>query len=258
MAQLQSMYMNDFRSFLEQELARRNSVNSNYSLRAFARDLGVDSSFLSKLLSGKRSMTARTILCLAPRLSLPESQVQDFIQKANDRRRRRYYTLSSLKAQSVRELESHELPESMEWYHVAVLELVQVKGFQADGAWIAERLGITLEQAQAALADLENAKLLYRGEDGTWKRQFGNYSMSSKNNARAALVKKQIYEQALALLPEQTGTHSTVTVSVAEDRLAEANERIIKFRRELCSFLSEPEDKDHVYQLAISLFPVTK
>lgn len=256
MAQVQSIVRNDFRTFLEQELARRNSVNSNYSLRAFARDLGVDSSFLSKLLNGKRSMTVRTILSLAPRLSLPEVEIQEFIQKANDRRRR--YAMSTVKAQRILELENPRLTQTMEWFHFAILELVHVKGFQANENWISEKLGISEAQAKAALEDLISSNMLYQQEGGVWKRDLVNHTVSGKTSPRALLIKKQIYEQAMALLPDQIGNHSTMTVSVSEDRLAEARERIVKFRRELCNFLSEPEEKNHVYHLAISLFPVTK
>ncbi len=41
----------DFRQFLEEELARRSQSYPRYSLRAFARDLEVDSSFRSKILN---------------------------------------------------------------------------------------------------------------------------------------------------------------------------------------------------------------
>ena len=250
------MCANDFRTFLEHELARRNSVNPNYSLRAFARDLGVDSSFLSKLLNGKRSMTVRTIINLAPRLSLPEAEVQDFIQKANGRRRR--YSVSGLEVQTIQEIENQKLTQSMEWFHIAILELVSVKGFQANAAWVAERLSIAAEQAQIALDDLMSSGVLTQCEDGLWKSEINNHTVSGKKFPRALLVKKQIYEQAIALLPNYIGDHSTMTVSVSEERLAEATDRIAIFRRELSHFLAEPEEKSHVYQLVISLFPVTK
>ncbi|WP_413288809.1 TIGR02147 family protein [Bdellovibrio sp. HCB337] len=256
MAQLNSISASDFRTFLEQELSRRSSVNPNYSLRAFARDLGVDSSFLSKLLNGKRSMTARTILSLAPRLSLSEQEVQDYIQKANGRRRR--YSSGAQEVHAIAEIENAHLLQSMEWYHLAILELVASKNFQANAAWIAERLNLTIAQAQTALDDLMTAGALSQREDGVWKTEINNHSVSSKTNPRAQLVKQQIYNQAIALIPNHVGEHSTTTVCVSESRLAEANERIARFRRELSHFLSEPDDKQHVYQLAISLFPVSK
>jgi uncharacterized protein (TIGR02147 family) len=256
MTQVQSICASDFRTFLEQELTRRNSLNPNYSLRAFARDLGVDSSFLSKLLNGKRSMTSRTIMSLAPRLALPELEIQEYIQKANGRRRR--YSMASFEAEVIKEVENQKLTQSMEWYHLAILELVNVSGFQANATWIADRLGITANDAQAALDDLMSASVLSQSEDGLWKNEIKNHFISAKKSPRVQMVKKQIYQQALNLLPEDVGDHSTMTVSVSAGRLAEASDRIARFRLDLCNFLTEPETKDQVYQLVISLFPVSK
>ncbi|MBS1971325.1 MAG: TIGR02147 family protein [Bdellovibrionales bacterium] len=256
MDQLNSISASDFRTFLEQELARRNSANPNYSLRAFARDLGVDSSFLSKLLNGKRSMTARTIMSLAPRLNLSEADVQAFIQKANGRRRR--YSVGAQDVQVFQELEDHKYLQNLEWYHLAILEMIDVKGFQANATWISERLPITPDQAQQALDALLSHGVLSQRDDGLWKNEINNHTMSGIKVPRAQQVKKQIYEQALAIIPQGIGNHTTMTVAVSESRYQEAVERITRFRRELSHFLNEPEEKEKVYQILISLFPVTK
>lgn len=256
MDQVHSISASDFRTFLEQELSRRTSANPNYSLRAFARDLGVDSSFLSKLLNGKRSMTARTILSLAPRLPLANEEIQNFIQKANGRRRR--YVANAFDFHKIKEIDDPKLTQMLEWYHLALLELVSVIGFQANAAWIAERLDISAGQAQTALDDLMSAGVISQREDGLWKSELDNHTVSAQKFPRMQLVKKQIYDQATALLPLQVGNHSTTTVSISEHRLEEAVERIIRFRRELSHFLSEPDDKEKVYQLVISLFPISK
>jgi uncharacterized protein (TIGR02147 family) len=256
MNQNQSLVANDFRIFLEEELGRRSATNPTYSLRAFARDLGVDSSFLSKLLNGKRSMTARTIIALAARLSLPEDEVQKFVANSNGKRRR--FPLSPLQAEVLHEIENQKLMQLMEWYHFAVLELFQVTGFNHEPAWISERLGISVDEATRAFEDLVAAEVIVKQADGAWKRVGSNHMVSSKRFPRAHAVKKQIYEQAIALLPESIGDHSTVTVSVSEGRLREAFERIRKFRRELSQFLAEPPEKEDVYQLIISLFPASK
>ena len=47
----------NFQTCLRNELERRCKANPAYSLRAFAKFLGVDPSFLSKVLSGKREVT---------------------------------------------------------------------------------------------------------------------------------------------------------------------------------------------------------
>ncbi|WP_413582557.1 DUF4423 domain-containing protein [Bdellovibrio sp. HCB288] len=79
----------DFRQFLEEELARRSQNYPRYSLRAFARHLEVDSSFLSKILNGKRTVTMRTIRMFGERLNLPGEQLQQFAEVSREKKMKR-------------------------------------------------------------------------------------------------------------------------------------------------------------------------
>jgi transcriptional regulator with XRE-family HTH domain len=54
---------------LLKEFDQRKLKNSRYSLRAYARDLGVDSSFLSKVLRGKRILGYKVAEDMRKRLS---------------------------------------------------------------------------------------------------------------------------------------------------------------------------------------------
>jgi transcriptional regulator with XRE-family HTH domain len=75
-----------FRSYLEEELARRAGRNPRYSLRAFARHLGVDHSTLSQWLRGRRTISSRAIERLGARLRLPRWQVRVFsVREAHER-----------------------------------------------------------------------------------------------------------------------------------------------------------------------------
>ena len=79
----------DFRQFLEDELARRSQNYPRYSLRAFARHLDVDSSFLSKILNGKRTVTMRTIRMFGERLNLPAEDLQHFAEVSREKKMKR-------------------------------------------------------------------------------------------------------------------------------------------------------------------------
>ena len=79
----------DFRQFLEDELARRMQSMPRYSLRAFARHLDVDSSFLSKILNGKRTVTMRTIRMFGERLNLTTDELSRFGEFSREKKMRR-------------------------------------------------------------------------------------------------------------------------------------------------------------------------
>src|SRR5690606_34182834 len=69
---------------LADELIRRQSKNPKYSLRAFARDLGVHASDLSKVLTGKRLMAIRTAIQLVKHLDWDEPRKRRFLDGVVD------------------------------------------------------------------------------------------------------------------------------------------------------------------------------
>ena len=79
----------DFRQFLEDELVRRSQNYPRYSLRAFARHLEVDSSFLSKILNGKRTVTMRTIRMFGERLNLTPEELSRFGELSREKKMKR-------------------------------------------------------------------------------------------------------------------------------------------------------------------------
>ncbi len=79
----------DFRQFLADELNRRAQSTPRYSLRAFARQLEVDSSFLSKILTGKRTVTIRTIRLFGERLNLPHNELHKFADASREKKIKR-------------------------------------------------------------------------------------------------------------------------------------------------------------------------
>ncbi len=79
----------DFRKFLADELVRRTETSPRYSLRAFARHLDVDSSFLSKILNGKRTVTLRTIRMFGEKLNLPTQDLHKFAEVSHGKKMKR-------------------------------------------------------------------------------------------------------------------------------------------------------------------------
>jgi transcriptional regulator with XRE-family HTH domain len=60
----------EIRLYLKAEFRRRHKRNPSYSLRAFAQYLEISPSFLSQVLSGKRSMGVLTLSKVSKRLNL--------------------------------------------------------------------------------------------------------------------------------------------------------------------------------------------
>lgn len=77
-SQLQNQGVPDYRIILRSELAERCKHNPNYSLRAFARDLGIAPSRVSEILSGKQGLSRKAALSIAERLGLSTEEAEAF------------------------------------------------------------------------------------------------------------------------------------------------------------------------------------
>lgn len=244
----------DFRLFLQNELVRRCQKNPKYSLRAFAKSLQMDFSTLAKILNGKRSFGPRTILKISQRLGLEPQMIQSFLKEPS----------KSISAQNnFNQLTQDTFKIISDWYHYAILELARVDSFKHNITWIAKSLGISTYEARAAIERLERAGIIKLDDNGKWVDQTGGRNTTVGNNFTAAAfrnLQKQVIEKALIALEEtpfEKRDQSSMTMAIDSRKLPEAKEKIKKFRRELAQFLSRDEKRDQVYNLSVSLYPIT-
>lgn len=74
-------------------------------------------------------------------------------------------------------------------------------------------------------------------------------------------MQRQVLQKALAALDEvefEKRDQSSITMAVDSSKIPQARAMTKKFRRELSSFLESGGSRDAVYQLSLSLFPLTK
>lgn len=140
----------EFRIYLQNELLTRCRRNPNYSLRAFARALRIDGSALSKMLRGKRAITPSTVHRVANQLGLDPETTQRYqaaveAAAANPHKKYEYHALS---ADTFRVI--------ADWYHLAILEMTKVEGFDASPKAVAKSLGITPSEVNIALERLHH------------------------------------------------------------------------------------------------------
>lgn len=242
----------DFRLRLQAELERRCSENPNYSLRAFARFLGVDSSVLSKILNNKRAITPKMFERLSKKIGLSPREMQAFAVQSK----------SLTNGESHMALSHDEFALIAQWYHFAILELTAVKGFQPDSRYIARMLGLTVSEVNFAIERLDRLGMIARNEDGSF-RKTGEFTTSKSADTSVPLrsMQKEILDQAkLALdyIAPELRDNSTITVAIDTSKLRLAKEMIKQFRRQLANSLAAEHDADAVYQLTFHIFPVSK
>lgn len=240
-----------FRLFLQEELIRRCRKNQKYSLRAFAKFLGVEASFLSKIISGKRAVTAKTFSKFSTLLGLTPYQVAEFREKDNAEEKFNGLTLDHF----------HLIAE---WHHFAILELLSIRGFRPSKQKIAQALGLSITEAASAVERLLRLGYLEITPKGKWLNVSGNNTTTSfEKFTNSALIKAQekILEMAIESLhhvPLEERDQSAIIMAIDSKLLPKAKEKIKAFRRKLMSELQSGQNLDQIYNLSISLYPVTQ
>lgn len=73
------MQYEDYRQILKNELTRRCGNNALYSLRAFARDIGVSPSQLTEVLGGKHGLSGRKAKTVSQNLGFNKEETNFFV-----------------------------------------------------------------------------------------------------------------------------------------------------------------------------------
>ena len=106
---------------MDAELARRRRRNARYSLRGFARALGVHHTTLSRLLNDDRPLQTGTIQTLGPRLGFSSGEIQAFVLHEDE---------------------------------AAVIAAVGRLSFRPSSRWVASVSGISVDRVNVALQSL--------------------------------------------------------------------------------------------------------
>lgn len=238
--------------------------NPQYSLRAYAKKLGLSSAALSEIMNGRRRVSGKIAERIASALMLDpkrtdrlRSAAQTIKQQKRTARREQQPTNS---LRPTIELSMDHFHTISDWYHYAILSLVQTKGFREDPQWIAKRLNITKNQAAQALERLERLGMLQRDELGVLRPTGVNYTSSDEVASlalrRAHMNNLELARASLERDALEARDFSAVTMAIDVTKLPEAKRRIRAFRQELESFLEAGESTE-VYKFCLNLFPLS-
>lgn len=241
---------------LKEEFAARQAMDSKFSLRAFARLIGIAPSSLSCILTGQRNMTPRVAMKVVDRCQFSEEKRHEFLRLAVGQVLPEI--ASRREDREFRVLNDEELERIAHWQHYAILSLAHMPKCQSDPSWIAHRLNVPEEVAEAALCDL--VELAFIEVRGRRLRRLTR-SVRSKSDFPQAHVRKFHAElmnkglESLESSPVEGRDITAVTMPANSRRLRAAKRKIKAFRRHLMEFLAEGP-KDSIYAMQVSLFPL--
>ena len=186
------------RQLLQSELARRCDKNPGYSQRAFARALGISHTVLSLVLSGKRPLSKGAIIKVADALALDPTERERLVSS----RRKAVVALPIAPGpEDTRWLSLDSFAVISDWYHLAILSLLELPRAKFEARWIAARLGISQVQAKLAVERLKRLGLVERTGQGRWKQAGKPIRMDNAlSTAATRKYHRQLLEKAVESL----------------------------------------------------------
>lgn len=228
--------------------------NSRFSLRAYARRIGVSAGALSAMLNGKRTITKKMALKFADKLSLDPQEKSEFISSLQNSTAQKKEMISYLK------LTTDQFRLIADWEHFAILSLIRTKNFQSDPQWIATRLGISITKANQALARLIELRLVTKNSKSELSRTKTNFRTSDDiidfglrkaNDVSLDLARQSLYRDDI-----RDRDFSSITFAINPNKLAEAKTLIRQCQDDL-ALLLESGPCSEVYRFSSQLYPLS-
>ncbi len=240
----------DLRNLLQEEFLKRMKKNPQFSMRAFAQILDLDSGHLSRILAGKRGVGSKIRRKMLANLQLDVKTLESLVSLKKKEIDYKTLTIEHFKLIS-------------DWYHYAILELTRISEFKSDHKWIAKKLNISVNQVNMAVERLFKLGFMAVDENQNYVDKSGDITTVGNDFTNAAFknLQKQVLQMGIEAI-ENTDysrrSQSSVTYAMNSQDLPEIKKRIREFEKELTAFIERDCERDSVYQLGISFYPLTK
>jgi uncharacterized protein (TIGR02147 family) len=245
---------------LKEDFSRRQRKSSSYSMRAFARDLGVHHAALSAILSGKRGLPLKSSQHVIEKLGLgPKERTLffDSLFKAKSH-------LDNLKIDPNDErliLDESYFTVIAEWEHYAILTMFDLDNFTPEISVMAKRLRISETRVSVVLNNLVTCGLLSPDKDGILEKSQPKVRTTEDVTSTALkhshLDTLELGKKKLEEVDVIFRDFSSANWAVDPEKIPEAKIIIREFRQKMASLFKEG-NKTEVFQLAIQLYPLTQ
>lgn len=249
------------RTLVKNYISATKSKNPLFSMRAFAKKLGISVGGLSSFLSGKTDYSVEMLEKLVNAVVSSPEKRKDILKEYN------ILLLEQLKERTkhsnydYRELKEEEHAFIKDWYHYALLFLIKTTDFRLDILWIAKRLGIGSSEVEQALSRLVHLNLIAINDDQSVTIKDGVVKTTDDiaNESLRVMHKQMLYLAGQSIDEDSVEKRdiTSLTLPVNLKNLPKAKEIIRKCQDDLMSLLPEGEMSE-VYHVLFCLYPVTK
>ena len=261
----------DYRKILRDELETRFQRNRHYSLRAFARDIGVTPARLSDALSGRAGFSHEVADLIAKKLGLGKEEREYFctlveMKHARSKNQRaaaseKLKVLSAHTPSDYQQMQMDSFKVISDWHHFAILELTGLDEFESSLQWIASKLGISLFSADQAVERLIRLDLLEKKKGKLVATEARTASPSGIPSDSIKKFHSQVLEKAITAIQTQgvdERDFGSTFMTIERARIPQAKEKIKKFRREFSDEFANKGKKESIYCLSTQFFDLSQ
>lgn len=261
----------DYRDLLKSYYEQRKKEMPFYSYRMMGDKLGLDSSYLYRVLQKKQHLPAHVIPAAKELLDVGGRSAEYFdllvaagVAKSADKKAE-----LMAKAVALRDVERHSLQQAElklleNWWIPAVRAYLELNGGIVNIKKIAKDLcpPITEEQAAEAIEILKEVGLVKNVASGRLALTDAHLTVSGQEKSAAVRhFQKQVLflaSEALDSVPVNERNISTLTLSVDQACFDDLGEMLREFRRLVQKRVDESKRPDRVMQLSMAFYPVAK
>ena len=260
----------DYRNFLKDFYEEQKARHYYFSYRYFGNRVGIDPSYLLKVMLKSRDLSEKSIPRVSAFCGLSGNEAEYFHTLVHFVKARSQGESKLLfeKLLTIRDVKSRRLFERQyeyfrTWYHPVVRSVLEYFDFKNDFNLLGRQLSppISAKEARASVRLLEKLNLIRREADGRYRLTETAITTGEEWNSVAIAAYQ---EHTIRLSQEAVERHdrtlrdiSTITMNINAADFEEIRDRITEFRRSIISFVNENSDPDRTYQLNIQLFPLT-
>lgn len=242
----------NYREVLKENLRERRYKNPAYSLRAYSRDLGVSSTALSDVLSGKRHLSKKNIEKVAEKLSFSPIQVKELLKQLN-------YKEETKEKESFLNVKEDEFQLISNWYYVAILTLCAQKNIENNPVAIGKRLGVNPHSVEVAIEVLKRLKLLNISGNKIKRTSaplrittdIPSYAIKNYHKENLRLV-----ENSIDNVPLELREISSMTLNINPKKMKKAKKMIEDFKEKFTSEMEKTPGSE-VYTLGMHFYPAS-
>ena len=267
----------DYRAFLKAAYLEKVERNAGFSLRAFAKHLGLSPAGLTRILKAEKSLSSDRAASVGQKLGLQGTEIEYWVLLVQRARAKAPEMIEQLQSRmnalrtngsrsgNVYDLSVDHFRVVSDWYHLAILEALSLDAFEFTPRNLARALGIKTTEAELALERLERLELI--GRDTTTGKyvRLQNRLLVSSQVPNDAIRKyyTQILAKATASVEEQTPAEKVIgTETFAFDaaQLEEARRVTDDYLNRMLALskTAAAGQRRDVYQLAVQFFRLTQ